>query len=104
MAHHAVDLLYIFLTYQSHLPDDLQRLAQKIARHWLVFVNGGQPWRRYDQKIDGTSTLMYFGPNSQTGEAPESTKPAYKNLMLCEKLQDDISHLAALLRGETVTE
>jgi len=98
-AHHTVDLLYVFLTYQAHLPDTLAMLAETIASQWLQFVNGGEPWKAYSQKADGSSTLMYFGPNGQNIEASEVSKPAYKNLVLCEELQDTIGSFAARLRG-----
>ncbi|CZR65126.1 uncharacterized protein PAC_15026 [Phialocephala subalpina] len=98
-AHHAVDLIYIFLTYQSHLPSNLATLAETMASRWLSFVNGGQPWSVYDQKSDGSSKLMVYGPNGRSGEASESSKPAYKNILLCEELKESIGRFAAGLHG-----
>jgi hypothetical protein len=102
MAHHTVDLLYIFLTYQEHLPAELAKLATTLAGQWLQFVNGGQPWTVYDQKDDGSSTIKYFGPNAKDTENSEITKPAYKNIKLCEELQGTIGRFVALLRGVSI--
>lgn len=104
MAHHTVDLLYIFLTYQKHLPGNLAQLAETIAGQWLRFVHGDQPWKAYDHKADGSSTLMYYGPNGQNAEAAESTKPAYENIRLCETLQDGVGRFAGRLHGVSVKE
>jgi carboxylesterase type B len=99
-AHHGVDLLYIFLTYQAHLPAHLAKLAETVAGHWLSFINNKQPWTPYSQKDDGSSTLMMFGPEGASREVLESTKSAYKTLRLCEKLLDNIGRFEGALRGE----
>ena len=104
MPHHTVDLLYIFLTYQEHLPENLAKLAETIAGQWLCFVNGDQPWKAYDQKADGSSTLMYFGPNGKHSEDLESEKAAYENIRLCESLQDSVGRFAGRLHGVFVQE
>jgi hypothetical protein len=98
-AHHTVDLLYTFLTYQAHLPENLATLAETIAGQWLTFANGGQPWKAYDQQIDGSSTLMYYGPNGKDTEVPERSKPAYGRIRFCEEFQNDIGLFAGRLRG-----
>lgn len=103
MAHHGVDLLYVFLTYQAHLPARLAKLAESIAEHWLTFINGHQPWTPYSQKNDGSSILMLFGPEGQMKEAHESIKPSYETLRLTERLQDNIGTLEGALRGEVAT-
>ncbi|KAK5219670.1 hypothetical protein LTR72_008054 [Exophiala xenobiotica] len=103
-AHHAVDLLFIFLSYQEHLPGELRQLAEKLAEHWLVFITGGRPWTPYDAKVPASAKLMQYGPNAQVREIPEVEKQSYSRLRLCEGLQDDISALAAALRGEEIVE
>lgn len=103
-AHHAVDLIYIFLTYQRHLPSNLATLAETMASQWLTFVNGGQPWSVFDQKSDGTSKLMVFGPDGRSVERTESSKPAYRNILLCEELKESIGQFAARLHGMPAVE
>lgn len=103
-AHHAVDLLFMFLSYQEHLSSDLQQLAENLAEHWLIFITGGQPWTPYAQKAPATAKIMHYGPSAQVGEAPEADKPSYTRLRLCEELQDRISALAAALRAEEIIE
>ena len=104
LAHHAVDLLYIFLTYQYYLPAPLQSLGEKLTRYWLLFIHGDSPWKPYDQKAPGEASIMHFGPRAEVKEAPEQTKPAYKTLRLCEELQNEISAFAAAVRGEKIVE
>ncbi|RDL31820.1 Uncharacterized protein BP5553_09222 [Venustampulla echinocandica] len=102
VAHHAVDLLYPFLTYNDHLPDNLKTLAKTMAKQWLAFINGGQPWKPYDQKLSGAATVMVFGNGGRATEALESEKPGYETLRLVERLQGGISDLAAKIRGEDI--
>lgn len=103
-AHHTVDLLYIFLTYQEHLPAPLAKLAETIAGQWLRFVHGGEPWKAYDRKADGSSTIMYYGPEGKHAEVAERTKPAYENIRLCKTLQDKVGRFAGRLHGVVVKE
>lgn len=103
-AHHAVDLIYVFLTYQSHLSANLAALSETIVRRWLSFVNGDLPWSVYDQKPDGSSKIMVFGPNGGSVEKLESSKPAYQNILLCEELKDKIGRFAASLHGTPAVE
>lgn len=97
-------MLFTFLTYQSYLPDKLAKLAEKFARTWLSFAAGDKPWRAYDQKPDGSSAIMYFGPDGEHGEAAESSKFAYENLAACEKYLVDKPYFVASLRGESIVE
>ncbi|EXJ58735.1 hypothetical protein A1O7_06165 [Cladophialophora yegresii CBS 114405] len=58
LAHHAVDLLFLFQTYNHLLPDKLAEAAQQMGRHWINFLNGGDPWPAYSE---GESSMCY-GP------------------------------------------
>ncbi|PVH84303.1 alpha/beta-hydrolase [Cadophora sp. DSE1049] len=98
-AHHAVDLIYIFLTYQDHLPATLAALSETMVYHWLKFINGGQPWTVFDQKLDGASKIMLFGPEGRSVEVSENSKSVYKNLLLCEEMKDNIGRFAASLHS-----
>ncbi|KAH9204802.1 Alpha/Beta hydrolase protein [Leptodontidium sp. 2 PMI_412] len=104
LSHHGVDLLYIFLTYQSYLPDNVAKLAEDFAKSWLVFANGGTPWKSYDKTQDGKSTIMYFGPSGANTEGAEESKMAYKGLQVCEKLLLMHPHFVTSLRGENIVE
>ncbi|OQU95216.1 hypothetical protein CLAIMM_01455 [Cladophialophora immunda] len=101
-AHHAVDLLYIFLTYQEHLPAELQQLAHELVEHWLVFISGGRPWTPYNVTAPSSAKIMHYGSDARVREELESAKPAYNRLRLCAELQDSISNFAAALRGEEI--
>ena len=104
LSHHGVDLLFIFLTYQQYLPKHLASLAEVFAGKWLEFANGGKPWKAYGQKADGTSTVMQFGPEGKHIEAVEASKPAYKNIRVCEKLLARSPYFVASLRGQNIVE
>jgi hypothetical protein len=73
-----------------------------MARQWLTFINGGQPWKAYDQNLPGAATVMLFGNGGQAVEISESQKPEYETLRLSEGMQDGISDLAARIRGEEI--
>jgi hypothetical protein len=75
----------------------LAKLAETIATQWLRFVNGGEQWKPYDQKADGSSPLMYFGPNGEHKEVAENSKAAYENIRLCERLQDSVGDFVGRL-------
>ncbi|KAJ5460938.1 Alpha/Beta hydrolase protein [Penicillium daleae] len=99
-AHHGVDLLFVFLSYQSLLSPTLASLGEIIAMHWITFINGGKPWTPYSQKSDGSSAVMLFGNNGPQKEITEAEKPNYETLRLCESLQDRFGVLEGYLRGE----
>ena len=85
----------MFLTYQAELPENLQKLAEKLASHWIDFIYGRDPWTPYKK----SSSLMQYGPNATHGEIAESSKVFYENLRLVERLQPAIGTLTANLRG-----
>ncbi|ETI22298.1 hypothetical protein G647_06371 [Cladophialophora carrionii CBS 160.54] len=58
LAHHAVDLLFLFQTYNQLLPDELAKAAQQMGRHWITFINGGDPWPAYSEG----ECAMCYGP------------------------------------------
>lgn len=103
-AHHGVDLLFVFMTYQGHLDAALQKQAEVVAGHWLTFVNGKDPWKPHDGKKDGSSIIMGYGHGGGHGEIADSIKPTFRGLRLAESMQDGIGNFAAALRGETIIE
>ena len=103
-AHHGVDLLFTFLTYQEYLPESMKGLAVVVAGKWLDFVNGKEPWGAFEGGESGDGVMMGFGESGEFGERKEKEKSSYNGLRLCEGLQDRIGSLAAALRGEVIYE
>lgn len=98
-AHHGVDLLFPFLTYQSHLSSEQQNLSRIMARHWISLVNGGDPWTPYHQ---GSGIIMHYGNGGKATEMSESSKASWEALRLVESLQDKVSDLATAIKGERI--
>ncbi|RAO73254.1 uncharacterized protein BHQ10_009266 [Talaromyces amestolkiae] len=99
-AHHGVDLLFPFLTYQDHLPDALKGLALNMANHWLTFIHGGDPWTSYDRTSSEEAVVMLVNEDGKEVEIREVEKSSWKTLRLTETYQDKISYFALRLRGE----
>jgi len=95
-AHHGVDLLFNFLTYEEHLSVEQQKLSRAMARRWISFICGEDPWTPYDQK---QGTIMLFGDGGKATEMQESNKSSWKRLRLVEGLQDKATDLTAAIKG-----
>lgn len=54
---HAVDMLYLFNTlaarYPVHRDNFYRRQAREMARRWIAFAHGHEPWARYHPKQGG---------------------------------------------------
>ncbi|KAK5674338.1 hypothetical protein LTS10_012922 [Elasticomyces elasticus] len=59
-AHHAVDLLFLFGTYQDHFPEHAARLSVKMRQHWIDFVTSDSPRDLED---------LVFGPHGTVEKA-----------------------------------
>lgn len=98
-AHHGVDLIFNFLTYEKHISSELRKLSETMADHWITFVNGSDPWTPYSR---ASGNVMRYGDGAQASEVPEQSKSSWKSLRLVEGRQDKISNFASKVRGEEV--
>lgn len=98
-AHHGIDLILNFLTYENHISLELRKLSEMMAGHWITFTNGGDPWTPYSRS---SGNVMRYGDGAQASEISEHSKSSWKSLRLVEGLQDKISDFASRVRGEEV--
>lgn len=87
----------MFLTYQSHLPAPLKALGEVVAKHWITFASGGDPWTPYSHDPAGESKVMLYGQTAE--EIAEKQKKTYESVRVAESLQDGISTFAMAMRG-----
>lgn len=95
-AHHGVDLIFNFLTYEEHLSVEQQNLSRIMARHWISFICGEDPWTPYHQK---PGTVMQYGDGGKVTETRESDKLTWEGLRMVESLQDKVTDLTAAIKG-----
>ncbi|ODQ52658.1 alpha/beta-hydrolase [Saitoella complicata NRRL Y-17804] len=61
MAHHALDIVYLFQSYHSQFTSPSQvALSKQMGAMWIAFANGEEPWSPY--KVDDGRKAMCIGP------------------------------------------
>ena len=96
-AHHCIDLLFPFLTYQAYLPTQQQDLALEWADRWLDFIHGSEPWSPYT--LDSPVLMHFTSGSGGAQEVSESAIPNFDRLELVARLQDKIAEVAKHIRG-----
>ena len=59
-AHHAVDLLFMFQTYNHVLPASQAAAAEEMGCHLISFIKGLDPWKPYSEE----NNAMCYGPDT----------------------------------------
>ncbi|GJN66096.1 hypothetical protein PLICBS_000112 [Purpureocillium lilacinum] len=59
LAHHAIDIGYVFLNMKEQMTDGQRRIASKVAGDFLDFAYGREPWEQYNKR----SRWMRYGPD-----------------------------------------
>ncbi|BFZ61681.1 hypothetical protein YB2330_002754 [Saitoella coloradoensis] len=61
MAHHALDIVYLFQSYHSQFTSPAQiALSKQMGAMWIAFANGEEPWSPYE--VDDGRKAMCIGP------------------------------------------
>jgi carboxylesterase type B len=63
-ASHILDVAYLFQNYNEHLSPEDKKVAEMYAEKIILFVNGMEPWRKYD----GKGTAFVLDGKSGSGE------------------------------------
>ncbi|OQV09129.1 hypothetical protein CLAIMM_13293 [Cladophialophora immunda] len=97
MAYHAVDLSFLFQTYNHLLPDKLAKAVEQMGRHWITFINGGDPC---SPTMRERESAMCYG--SETMAALNRKEDEMGRYECWEKLggNDDWSRCSMAIRGE----
>jgi len=94
-----VDLLFVFQTYNTILPEPYRKAAEEMGRHWIHFISGRDPWSSYAT----SDSAMCYGPQDVgVLHSTEDEMGAYGKWDLIRSLQDDISKVSMDIRGEVI--
>ncbi|RSL53249.1 hypothetical protein CEP54_010502 [Fusarium duplospermum] len=58
-AHHGVDLLLFFQTYNHLLSGEYEAAAEEMGKHFIKFISGGSPWDSFNK----AGSCMSYGPD-----------------------------------------
>ncbi|RSL89379.1 hypothetical protein CEP52_014920 [Fusarium oligoseptatum] len=57
-AHHGVDLLFFFQTYNHVLSEEYEAVAEQMGKHFIEFISGGSPWDSFNK----AGSCLSYGP------------------------------------------
>ena len=77
VGHHAIDLVYLFMTLLDRFPDERMKKASKeFARRWIRFASGKAPWRLYTREEQSICVVnSYMGWFDRTRREDEAMSP-----------------------------
>lgn len=98
-AHHGVDLLFAFQTYNKLLPQALAAAAEEMGKHLIRFCHGLSPWPRYNEE----TTVMCYGPDTVKALAKKDDKVGrYEIWDRLRGIQDAWTRASRELRNERI--
>ncbi|CAG9977217.1 unnamed protein product [Clonostachys byssicola] len=68
-AHHGVDLLFFFQTYNHLLPKEYTAAAEEMGKHFVEFLNGISPWAPFTEM----NNVMNYGPDHVGSQSLEAS-------------------------------
>lgn len=100
-AHHAVDLLFMFQTYNHLLPAEYAEAASEMGGSFITFINGLDPWVAFAKEHDYPA--MCYGPTSVSlVERQRDNITRYTAFDEFGDLQDKWTDASRDLRNETI--
>ncbi|CAH0057774.1 unnamed protein product [Clonostachys solani] len=66
-AHHGVDLLFFFQTYNHLLSKEYAAAAEEMGKHFVEFLDGVSPWAPFTE----TNAVMNYGPDHVKSQSLE---------------------------------
>ena len=100
-AHHAVDLLFMFQTYNHLLSQEHAAAALKMGTHFIKFINGLNPWTTFTE--ESRYPAMCYGPvEVSLVEKSTDTLSRYEVWDQLENVQDDWIKASLDLRKEVL--
>lgn len=100
-AHHAYDLLYVFLTAYEAFDEDQRRVADAVHEAWITFAYGKDPWEDY--RVLGR--WQTFGPKGQVHLATEEedeTVRCYKRIDALLEKPELLKRFAQVVEDVTI--
>lgn len=96
-AHHAVDTLFLFQTFNDMLPVNQRAGAEKLGQQLIAFIHGEACWTTHDRG----GKAMCFGPEDHREQSEdEDTVARYKTWRKFAAVLDTMTHVSRVLRGE----
>lgn len=74
LAHHAVELVFLFQTLEERMTEKEMRLSRKLGADFIQFAHGTDPWRRF-----GGENWMVYGPDGKLALKSENEDRAVRN-------------------------
>ncbi|KAG8170050.1 hypothetical protein KVR01_000795 [Diaporthe batatas] len=74
LAHHAVELVFVFQTLEERMTDEEMKLSRKLGADFIQFAHGNDPWRRFEQ-----GNWMVYGPDNNWAVKSEEEDKAVRN-------------------------
>jgi hypothetical protein len=94
-----VDLLFVFQTYNTILPEPYRLAAEEMGKHWIHFICGKDPWPSYAT----SDSAMCYGPQDVgVLHSIEDEMGTYGRWHFIRTLQDNISNVSREIRGEVI--
>lgn len=84
LAHHAVELVYLFQTLEERMTDEQMKLSRKLGTDFIQFAHGTDPWRRF-----GQGNWMVYGPDDKWTVKTEDEDKAVRNYARMVGILDD---------------
>ena len=94
-AHHAVDLLLLFGSYDLTFNPAAQRVSTEMMHKWIEFANGLEPWQ--------PDSYFAFGPLGQNGPISNEDFAARRRQRHCRAIEQcDAEKVAAVWKSLAV--
>ncbi|PSN62539.1 para-nitrobenzyl esterase [Corynespora cassiicola Philippines] len=62
---HLLDAVFLFQNYNEHLTEEARQVAVTMARDFIKFANGLEPWKQFNKEAGGTKV---YGPSETSIE------------------------------------
>lgn len=98
-AHHGVDLLFFFQTYNHLLSPEYAAAAEEMGKHFIDFFCGISPWTSFNK----TKTFMAYGPESVVLiEQQKDDFGQHQDFVKCKGWQDKLTLASRDIRNEII--
>lgn len=83
LAHHAIDLSYVFLTITPVMNPSERSLAYKMAGHWIDFAYGRDPYEKFSEG----QRWMVYGPKGQARLMTEAEDEPVRKYQVMKEIE-----------------
>ncbi|KAL1875846.1 hypothetical protein Daus18300_003037 [Diaporthe australafricana] len=84
LAHHAVELVFVFQTLEEKMTDNEMKLSRKLGADFIHFAHGKDPWERF-----GDGKWMVYGPDDKWAVKTEDEDKDVRNYARMTSILND---------------